>query len=534
MFNARFCWLFIFLFMLGSCAQVVAPTGGSKDETPPKVLRTYPSNKTTHFSAPKIVIQFDEFITLNSPGEQVIISPPLEVKPEFSLDHKKLVIDLKNQPLKNNVTYTINFGNAIGDLHENNILQNFTYVFGTGAALDSMKVVGLCLDAINNEPVKKQLVGLYRLNGFNDSVLYKEKPIYFTRCKPDGTFEINNIPDSVYKVVSFNDENNNLKYNQNEVIGFLNNDIKSSDTINRNITLYTYKPDPFFPAKLLDTFSSFPGRFNLVTYKSLPVLFKGTPDISSLYIWKDRFKNHIDSVVLFTKTQDTLLSGVYNMGDSVAPFTIKTRRGFKPAPFYANCKKNVELNDSITVTFNFPTISYDTSRIKIYEDTIQLNPSYLGISKDGRAFNMAYSWQEAKRYVVDMKDSAFKDIYGRLSKGNTKFNWTAKSLKDYSSLKLFIQNPFKDQFILQLVDESETKIYKERILNSGATIYFDYLQAGTFKVKFILDANKNGVWDTGDYLIKKQPERVYYYSEPIVLRAFWDIEQSINMEEVVK
>ena len=532
--NARFYWVLGFVFILTSCAQVVAPTGGSKDEIPPKIIRTYPINKTTHFSAPKIVLQFDEFIILNNPSEQIIISPPLDVKPEYSLDHKKLVIDLKGQPLKKDVTYTINFGNAVGDLHENNIIQNLTYVFGTGAVLDSMKIVGKCLEANNNEPVKKQLVGLYRLGGFTDSVLFKEKPIYFARCKPNGSFEINNIPDSIYKVVSFNDENNNLKYNQNESIGFLNETVSSSDTVKRNIILYTYKPDPFFPAKLLDTFSVFPGRFSLVAYKSLPILFKGTPDVSRLFIWKERFKNNIDSVLLFTKLFDTILHGVYNMGDSVAPFTIKTKRGYKPLAFSYQCKKTIELNDSVNVTFNFPVSEYDTSRIKIYEDTILLKPLFLGISNDRHYFNLSYPWQETKRYTIDIKDSAFKDIYNRLSKGNTKFSWTAKALKDYSSLKLFIQNPFKDQFILQLVDETETKVYKERIINSGATIYFDYLQAGTFKLKFILDENKNGVCDTGDYLVKKQPERVYYSSEPIILRAFWDIEQSINMEDVVK
>ena len=435
MFNTRVYWLFVFLIMLGSCAQVVAPTGGNKDEIPPKVIRTYPANKTTHFSAPKIFIQFDEFIILNSPNDQIIISPPLEAKPEYSIDHKRLVIDLKGQSLKKNVTYTINFGNAVGDLHENNLVQNLTYVFGTGAVLDSMKIVGKCLEAFNNQPVKKQLVGLYRIDGFVDSVLYKEKPIYFTRCKLDGSFEINNIPDSNYKVVSFNDENNNLKYNQNEAIGFLNENVSSSDTIKRNITLYSYKPDPFFPTKLLDTFSVFPGRFNLVAYKSLPLLFKGSPDVSKLTIWKQRYKNNIDSVVLFTKTLDTVLVGNYNMGDSIGPFTIKTKRGYKPFPFTSECKKTVELNDSVTVTFNFPAAKYDTSRIRIYEDTILLKPNYIGISQDGHFFNLFYPWQETKRYSVEIKDSAFKDIYNRLSKGNTKFSWAAKALKDYSSLK---------------------------------------------------------------------------------------------------
>ena len=63
--------------LLSSCANEVAPTGGPKDETPPKVLKYSPENYSTNFEGKKIEITFDEFFQLNNYKSKLLISPQI-------------------------------------------------------------------------------------------------------------------------------------------------------------------------------------------------------------------------------------------------------------------------------------------------------------------------------------------------------------------------------------------------------------------------------------------------------------------------
>ena len=102
------------------CANVVSPTGGPKDKIPPIVLSAVPENQSTMFEGKEIVINFDEYVTLNNPNANILISPPLEKNPDYKLSGKSLIIKFK-EPLRNETTYSINFGESIKDLHEGNI-----------------------------------------------------------------------------------------------------------------------------------------------------------------------------------------------------------------------------------------------------------------------------------------------------------------------------------------------------------------------------------------------------------------------------
>ena len=46
-----------------------------------------------------------------------------------------------------------------------------------------------------------------------------------------------------------------------------------------------------------------------------------------------------------------------------------------------------------------------------------------------------------------------------------------------------------------------------------------------------MDANGNGVWDTGDYDADRQPEDVFYYPETIECKAKWDVTERWNLSD---
>jgi len=67
--------------------------------------------------------------------------------------------------LQPNTTYSFNFGNAIRDVNEGNILKNFTYVFSTGKYIDSMRFSGTVLVANTGKADSTMIVLLHKETG---------------------------------------------------------------------------------------------------------------------------------------------------------------------------------------------------------------------------------------------------------------------------------------------------------------------------------------------------------------------------------
>ena len=60
---------------------------------------------------------------------------------------------------------------------------------------------------------------------------------------------------------------------------------------------------------------------------------------------------------------------------------------------------------------------------------------------------------------------------------------------------------------------------------------FYYLNPGKYGARLINDTNGNGVWDTGDYAARRQPEMVYYYPQVLEFKANFDLIQDWNVKE---
>ena len=65
---------------------------------------------------------------------------------------------------------------------------------------------------------------------------------------------------------------------------------------------------------------------------------------------------------------------------------------------------------------------------------------------------------------------------------------------------------------------------------SNTKIDFFLLEPNLFTLRVIYDDNKNGEWDSGNFLEKKQSEKVIYFPKEIDVRANWDVEQSFNLK----
>lgn len=211
-----------------ACASIGNPDGGPYDETPPKFVRSEPVPNATNVQRKKVNIEFDEFIKLENPAEKVIISPPQIVSPEVKAVGKRVQVTFEDT-LKENTTYTIDFGDAIVDNNEGNPLGQFTYAFSTGSNIDTMEVSGVVLNAEDLEPIKGIQVGLHR--NLSDTAFTSLPFDRISRTDSRGKFTIRGIAPGSYRLYALKDGNQNFIFDsKTEAIAWMDSLVVPSMT----------------------------------------------------------------------------------------------------------------------------------------------------------------------------------------------------------------------------------------------------------------------------------------------------------------
>ena len=210
--------LSVLILIVYACASTGTPDGGPYDETPPKFVRATREPNATGNTRKKISIEFDEFIKIENAAEKVIISPPQTEMPEVKASGKKVLVEFFDT-LRNNTTYTIDFGDAIVDNNEGNPMGNFAYAFSTGETIDTMEVSGTVLNAQDLEPIKGIQVGLHK--NLNDTAFTKLPFDRISRTDSRGHFSIKGVAPGKYRIYALKDGNQNYLFDsKTEIIAY--------------------------------------------------------------------------------------------------------------------------------------------------------------------------------------------------------------------------------------------------------------------------------------------------------------------------
>lgn len=240
LFLAGIAICFIFILFAGSCGQPLPPTGGPRDTLPPVLVRADPAGFTTNFKGNRINIEFNEYIQLDNPFEKLEYSPVPKVKPQAEGKLRNVVIRIKDT-LEPNTTYSIDFGDAIKDINENNALRDFKYVFSTGPTIDSGVITGRVYYAETGKTDSLITVILHR--NPDDSAVAKEKPRYTTRTKSNGDFTFRYLASGTYRIFALKDADGGLKFDQkSEYLGFFDSAVTANQP--NAITLYAFTEEP--------------------------------------------------------------------------------------------------------------------------------------------------------------------------------------------------------------------------------------------------------------------------------------------------
>ena len=228
----------IFGWIIGGtgCANIIPPGGGAIDSIPPMLVDALPKDSATNVSPAKVTLYFNEFIELTNANENVIVSPTPKNNP--NIDYKLRTITIKfRDALEPNTTYSINFGNAIKDINEGNVLRDFNYVFSTGSTIDNNSLSGKVVVAETGKIDTTLLVGLYKNLG--DSAVAKEKPMYITRQDGQGNFIFNNLPAGRFNIFAIPNEFSR-KYDDTTKLFAFSDTLLNIGSENKAVILYAF------------------------------------------------------------------------------------------------------------------------------------------------------------------------------------------------------------------------------------------------------------------------------------------------------
>jgi len=521
----------LLIFLSIRCASIQAPTGGPKDSIPPKVLAETPANLTKNFAAQKILIELDEFIKLNNQSKEISISPEMEKAPIFKVKKKNLEITLPDS-LAANTTYTINFGKGLVDYNESNPLLNYSYVFATGNEIDSLSIAGNVKSARTQEVLKEVKVLLIPTS--QDSIFGKKKANIFALTDTAGNFKISNLREDTYRVYALKESNNDRIYNGvDEEIGFLADSIHlDRDITGINLEIFKAIPPVF---RTIDRKIEKNGRilfsFNRrVIDPSLQII--GT-DIPNKRI---QFSPGNDSAFVFVENLNfDSLKFQLNEGKQVLDTILLKRSGnekyerfIEPITSIKNAK--VDRVKHITFTSIIPIENVDKSKIKIMEDSVSRTNFQLQLdTNQANLYHIRYNWRDQKNYELIVEEGALQGYFKEINKEH-KSKFTLDKTDNYGDIELtFDHTDSSMQYIVELIDERKEKVFSSQILPANHKITYSKYPGGKYTLRVIYDANKNGLWDTGDVYQKIQPEKIWYLNRVFTIRANWEQKETISL-----
>ena len=530
-------FLIFLVLSFSQCAKKGRPDGGPIDEDAPIFVTANPPYETINFDKKEINIYFNEYIKLKDLNKQLIISPPLNpenpplISPQGT-PSKFINIKILDT-LKENSTYIFDFGNSVQDNNESNTLERFKYIFSTGNYIDSLSLSGNVKNAFISKSVEDIKLLLYRLDSsYTDSAVYNRKPDYVTSSLDSSNYQFTNLRKGNYLLVALDDVRSDYIFNpETDKIGFLNDTITlpRDSIINHTISIFKEELPYIFrrgkeirKGQLIFGYKGKPKNLTVETLSAVPDNFKTIifPEKGkdTLNLWHSLIEK--DSLIF--KISDNIIS------DTV---TVKLRKKELDSLKVNEITGGIlNLKDTLFFLTNNPVVSIDTSRINFKQSDSINFPYEAFISKKENKIGFLFEKKYKKSYKINLYPNALTDIFNTTNDTISSL-FRTRGTEDYGEISVTIQNPKKIPVIIQLTDINDATIVQETC-SENKNISFDLLIPQKYKIRIIYDSNQNGIWDTGSYLEKKQPEHVEYFPEIQEVRANWLLPIVLTIKEL--
>ena len=480
------CWYWI------SCANIQAISGGPEDKTPPMLVECNSSpNFKTNFKEREIVLSFNEWIRMDNPTANISISPPTEFPPEYKLKGKGLIIRFdKREILKENTTYTIQFGESIKDITAGNIQRSLRYIFSTGDYLDSLNIQGKVIDAFTKKPKEKILVSLYKL--LDDTAFQKIKPYYFCWSDTAGHFSMQNLSSGIYKLYALEDKNQNYFYDQlNEAFAFYPDTIQLYDTliqkfqlnISVRLTPVVIKEKQIHPGEIKIFFNEKPSFVKLNCDSSANIKLLNLED--SVLIWN--YGNlEANCIFAYENKKDTfkIQAVEKKLSDS-----IKSLRLLQPI---------IKPGDQPAFVMNYPIINIIKDSIRSIDSTSMVTGIKMD-SLDPRTFYLVGKFSDNKQNRVVIAENSITGLHETTNRRDT-FTFRYLDKISLSRLKINLDSlQMGLPYIFQLLNgEAVSEEFHFNATETNKKLFFQNLFPGKY-IKYMIHTVLNLRMENGKY-----------------------------------
>ena len=450
---------------LTGCANIVPPEGGKRDTIPPRLIAANPPDSSVNIRPRRITLTFDEFVELQDVPNNLIVTPTFENNPVIESKLKTLTIRIKDS-LESNTTYVFNFGNAIRDVNEGNVLKNFTYTFSTGHVMDTLTYRGRVLLAETGGVDTTLIVMLHR--DLTDSAVSKKRPQYYTRLDHDGNFVLHNLPHGTFAIYALGNAGMMRRYTtKTQLFAFSNDSIITGST--PPITLYAYREEP-------------------------PRIQGG--------------------------------AGVAAPAGAGPRAPVTERRLRYTTDVTTNPQ---DIQKDLLLTFQVPLRTFDSTKISLSRDS-SFTPVAFSTALDTSRTQLAIStkWKDDTHYHLILDKTFAQDTTGKQLLKTDTLNFATRRLSEYGNLTMRIRNIDAAQNpVLQFVQNNQV-VYATPV-KSGRFSTSLFLP-GEYEIRILYDRNGNGKWDPGHFFgQKRQPEIVRPFSRRITVKPNWGNEFDVSL-----
>jgi hypothetical protein len=453
-----------------SCANIVPPSGGPRDSLPPVLIKSDPGDSSKNFRGNRLVFTFDDYVEVQDIFNELIVSPVPVVNPIVEYRLNTVTVRLKDS-LMPNTTYSFNFGNAIKDVNEGNVLRNFTYTISTGSYFDSLEVSGQVILAESGRVDTSMIVMLY--SSTLDSAVVTDKPTYITKLNGRGNFRFKNLPPRTYRLYALKDDGSRRYLNDKQTFAFASEPVTPSK-VSTPVTLYAY------------------------TASAAPVVPIVPPLSTTTAPNRNRGNAAAERRLKFTT------SALGNSQDLLSPFEI---------------------------FFEAPIRSFDSSKVTLFTDSsfIPVKEYHFRLDSNRLKIQMTTEWKENTLYHLILDKQFATDTTGKQLLKTDTVSFVTKKLSDYGRLKLKFRNlDLSRNPVLQFVINGSVI---SSVPMKGVDFASNIFAAGEYELRILFDDNKNGKWDPGSFFKDhRQPEIVKPIERRILVKPNWENEFEIDVK----
>ena len=256
-------------------------------------------------------------------------------------------------------------------------------------------------------------------------------------------------------------------------------------------------------------------------------------DYSKKYDDSTKLFGFLNNKIIATDTNKNLLLYAYKEAEPIVknnqpkPEESKATKEDKRLKYTTNLIANRFdiLDTAFQIFFSRKIVIKSKEAITLFDTSYNLINSFNTVlDSSGQTLTLKNRFSLGTNYILILNKNNFADTAGvALSKSDT-IKFTTFKEADYGNIKIRI-NTKSTNAVLQIVKDGKLQM---AIPIVSKEIKQKLFKLGDYELFILEDENNNGIWDTGNYKQKRQPEKVIPIKSKLLVKANWDNEMDIS------